>query len=152
MSPDPVVRSSTPRSLVIPSELVPERAGTVAFLSNKQQHGDWLLPRLYRAVSFMGSVTIDLTKARVGPGTSQIELRSIFGNIEIYVPPELRIECDVSPVLGNVEAHLDSTTPPPPDAPVVRITGMALMANVEVKVVDPNAPNWLDRLTERLMG
>ena len=137
------------RSQVIPSELVPERAGTVVFFGNQTRHGDWLLPRLFRVVSALGSVTIDLTRVRVGPGTSRIEVRAVFGNIEIIVPPELRVECDGSAVFGNFELDMKTQPSLSPDAPLISIGGTALMANVEVTVVDPNAPGWFEKLAAR---
>jgi cell wall-active antibiotic response 4TMS protein YvqF len=138
-----------PSSVVIPSELVPDRAGTVSFLSNQTRHGDWLLPRLFRVVACVGSVTIDLTRARVGPGSSRIEVRAIFGNVEIIVPPELRVECDGSGILANFELHMKAQPALSPDAPLISIGGTAFMANVEVTVVDPNAPGWLEKLASR---
>ena len=141
---------TSPRSLIIPPELVPERAGTVGFLGNQTRRGDWLLPRVLRVVSFLGSVEIDLTRARVGPGTSRIEVRALLGHVEIIVPPELRVECDGSAVLANFEADTKAQHALPPDAPLISIGGMSFLANVEVKVVDPNAPHWLDKLAARL--
>jgi hypothetical protein len=143
-------RATPARSLIIPSEHVPERAGTVGFLGNQTRQGDWLLPRLFRVVSALGSVTIDLTRARVGPGTSRIEVRAVFGNVEIIVPPELRVECDGSGILGNFEAKTKAQRQLPLDTPLISVGGTAFFANVEVKVVDPDAPDWLDRLTSRL--
>jgi hypothetical protein len=138
------------RSLIIPPEFVPERAGIVSFLSGQNRHGDWLLPRLFRVVSVLGNVVIDLTRARVGPGMSRIEVRAVMGNVEIIVPPELRVMCDGSGILANFEANTKAQPPLPPDAPLISIGGSAFMANVEVKVVDPNAPDWIDKLTSRL--
>jgi len=138
------------RSLIIPSELVPDRAGTVSFLGSQSRHGDWMLPRLFRAVSVFGNIVIDLTRARVGPGTSRIEVRAFMGNVEIIVPPELRVECDGSGILANFGVDTKAQSLLPWDAPLISIGGTAFMANVEVKVVDPNAPDWLDRLTSRL--
>jgi hypothetical protein len=136
--------------MIIPSELVPERAGTVGFLSSQNRQGDWLLPRLFRVVAFMGNVEIDLTRARVGPGTSLIQVRAIFGNVEISVPQNLRVETDGSGLLGNFEVNTKSQPLLPPDAPLIRIEGTAFMANIEIKYVDPNAPDWLERLAARL--
>ena len=138
------------RSLIIPSEFVPERAGTVCFFGNQSRKGDWLLPRLFRVVSFMGSVQIDLTRARVGAGTSRIEIRAVLGNVEIFVPPELRVECTGSAIFGNFETVTKVQPAFLPDAPLISIDGTSFMANIEVKVVDPNAPDWLERLTARL--
>ncbi len=138
------------RSLIIPAEFVPDRAGTVAFLSSQGRRGDWMLPRLFRVVSVFGNVEIDLTRARVGPGTSRIEVRAMMGNVEIIVPPELRVECDGSGILANFEVDTKAQSLVPWDAPLISIGGTAFMANVEVKVVDPNAPDWLERLATRL--
>jgi hypothetical protein len=138
------------RAHLIPSDLVPERAGVVAFLGNQTRGGDWMLPRLFRAVAALGSVTIDLTRVRVGPGTSHIEVRSIFGNVEIIVPPTLRLECRGTGVLGNFEADTKAQRALPADAPVVVVDGTAFLGNVEVRIVDPNAPGFIDRLMKRI--
>ena len=46
---------------------------------------------------------------------------------------------------GVIPVHwLDQRTP------LVRITGTAFAASVEVKVVDPNAPGWFEKLKQRL--
>src|SRR5262249_44347570 len=92
-SPMPVATPA--RAHVIPSDLVPPHAGAVAFMSSQTRKGDWLLPRLFRVVTFMGNAEIDLTTARLGPGVSRIEVRAMFGNIEITVPRGIRVECDV---------------------------------------------------------
>jgi hypothetical protein len=114
---------------------VPERSGTLALLSHVNRGGDWVLPRLFRAVSFMGNVELDLTRARVAPGTSHVELRSIMGSITVRVPSDLRIELDVSPVLASVEIQREAESTTSPEAPLVKITGTAFMASVEIKVV-----------------
>ena len=144
--------TTPPQSQVIPADLVPERAGTVAFLSSQTRQGHWILPRLFRAVSLFGNVEIDLTTARVGPGTSRIEVRAIFGNIEIHVPPGLRVECDGSGILANFEYQTKGQPPTSPDAPLISIGGTAFMANAEVKVIDPNAPTMLQRIASAFKG
>jgi len=138
-----------PTSQVIPSELVPETAGTVCFFGNQERKGEWLLPRLFRVVSALGSVTLDLTRARVGPGTSHIEVRAFMGNIEILVPPELRVDADVNAVFGNFEAKSKAQIVADPTAPVISIRGTSVMANVEVRVIDPNAPGLLERIAAK---
>jgi hypothetical protein len=149
-SSDEQKTKTPPRSLVVAPELVPPSAGTVAFLGSQTREGHWMLPRLFRVVSVFGNVEIDLTKARVGPGTSRIEVRAIFGNVEIMVPPELRVECDGTGVLANFEANTKGQPPLSPDAPLISIGGTAFGANVEVTVVDPDAPSFLERITARL--
>jgi hypothetical protein len=137
---------------VIPPELVPERRGTVSVLSSYERDGDWILPRNFRAVALLGSVELDLTQARVGPGTSSIELVAALGSVTIIVPPDLRVECDGEPILGSFEYKLEAAPTSAPDAPLLRITGTAVLGSIEIRVVDPNAPGWIEKLKARLSG
>src|SRR5688500_20293434 len=77
----------------VPEYLVPERSGLgTTWLSNVKRVGDWILPRNFRSFSFMGSVELDLTNARMGEGTSEIELRCIVRRGEIKVAADLRAQ------------------------------------------------------------
>ena len=135
--------------VVVADELVPNRRGTVAVLAHVKRDGDWTLPRLFRAFALWGNAEVDLTRAQIGAGTSHIEIKSIMGNVTVLVPPEIRIECDVDPVIGSFEVAREVESTRSPDAPLVRITGTAFMGAVEVKVIDPNAPSWFEKLRAR---
>jgi Cell wall-active antibiotics response 4TMS YvqF len=135
--------------MIVPQEMVPPARGVTAFLSAQVRAGDWILPRLFRAVSFWGSVTIDLTSARFGAGTSQIEVVAIMGSIEVLVPPDVRVDCDGDALLGSFEVRGQKWSRPGHDAPTVHITGNAYLGSVEVTVVDPNAPSWMEVLKTR---
>lgn len=134
---------------VVAAELVPERAGCLSILSSVKRGGDWPLPRNMRAMALLGSVDLDLTRARVGPGTTYLEVRAVLGSVTILVPHDLRVEVDGEPVIGSFDLILKSRQPAPPDAPLVRISGKAVLGSVEVKVIDPNAPKWYERLRAR---
>jgi hypothetical protein len=136
--------------VVIPAELVPERRGAVAFLSSTNRDGDWILPRAFRVVAFMGNVELDLTRARVGPGESHIEVRCIFGNVEITVPPGIRIEVEGQPFVGIFEVTRSAPSTTAPEAPLLRVTGASAFGAVTINVIDPNAPGWLERIRARL--
>ncbi|HEX5439094.1 MAG TPA: LiaF domain-containing protein [Gemmatimonadaceae bacterium] len=134
---------------VVAAALVPEHRGAVAFLSHALRDDDWILPRRFRAVAFLGQVELDLSRARIGPGTSEIEVVAIMGNITILVPPELRVECDGDPIVGSFEIKRDVAATAMPDAPLIRVIGTAFMSAVEVKIIDPNAPGWFEKLRAR---
>jgi hypothetical protein len=136
--------------VVIAEELVPERRGAVAFMSSTNRDGDWILPRSFRAVSFMGNVELDLTNVRLGPGESHIEVRCLFGNVEITVPPGIRIEVEGQPFIGIFEVTRSAPSTTAPEAPLVRITGSSHFGAVTVNVVDPNAPGWMERIRAKL--
>ena len=134
LPPAPLVPHASATSVVIPAELIPERRGAVAFLSNFEREGDWILPRLFRVVSFMGNVELDLTSVRLGPGESHIEIRCLWGNVEITVPPEIRIEADGHPFIGSFELKRSLPSTQSADAPVLRISGSVVMGAVTIKV------------------
>jgi hypothetical protein len=144
-----VPQAPTASQMLVPQELVPPVRGVTAFLSAQSRAGDWILPRLFRAVSFWGSVTIDLTKVRFGPGTSKIEVVAIMGSIEVLVPPDVRLECDGDAIVGSFETRGQKWSRPVEGAPTIHITGTAYLGSVDVIVVDPNAPSWIEMLKTR---
>ena len=131
---------------------MPERRGAVAILSHLRRDADWILPRLFRVFAFWGNAELDLTQALLAPGTSQIEIRCIMANVEIIVPPDLRVESEVDALLGSAEVQRQIASTTSPDAPTVRITGSAFMGSIEIKVVDPNAPGLMERLRRKFTG
>jgi cell wall-active antibiotic response 4TMS protein YvqF len=144
-----VPQTPTASQMLVPQEMVPPVRGVTAFLSAQSRAGDWILPRLFRAVSFWGSVTIDLTNARFGPGISKIEVVAIMGSIEVFVPPDVRLECDGDAIVGSFDTRGQKWSRPVEGAPTIHVTGTAYLGSVEVVVVDPNAPSWLEMLKTR---
>ena len=136
--------------LIAPAEMVPPVRGVTAFLSAQVRAGDWILPRLFRAVSFWGDVKIDLTSARFGEGTSRIELMVIMGNVTVLVPPDVRVQCDGDAIIGSFEMQGQKWSTPGPNAPTVLVGGTAFLGSVEIKVVNPNAPSWIKQLKAQL--
>jgi hypothetical protein len=94
----------------------------------------------------MGNVELDLTSVRIGPGESHIEVRCIFGNVEITVPPDIRVEVDGQPFVGVFEVTRSAPSTTAPDAPLLRISGSVALGAVTINVIDPNAPGWLERI------
>jgi hypothetical protein len=135
--------------LLIPAEAVPEHGGAVGILSHAERGGDWVLPRSFRVMTFMGRVDLDLTRVRIGPGRSEIEAIAIMGEVRILVPHNLRVECAGDSILGEFRMKRHVQSVPSPDAPLVWIRGDAVLGAVKVKVVDPNEPRGLGRWLRR---
>jgi hypothetical protein len=139
--------------VLVPPESVAPHLGVTTVMSSVTREGEWVMPRSLRAVTVMGEATIDLTQVRIAPGTSEIDARAIMGEIKIIIPHNLRVECTGQPMLGSFKVTRSAIAVPVPDAPLVRITGVACMGNVVVKVVDPNERRWVNRLRRRgLLG
>jgi hypothetical protein len=131
---------------------IAERRGSFAFLSHLLRAGEWSLPREFRGLAVMGNLELDLTRARIAPGTSHLELRSIMGSVTVRVPHHLRVECEGDPFIGSVDVRRKAPPIAAPDAPLLRITATAVLGSIEVEVVDPDAPGLLDRLRARWGG
>ena len=124
---------------------IPERRGVFAGFSNIEREGHWKLPRYFRALAVFGNVDLDLTHAQLGPVTD-IELRCFLGNIEVVVPPGVRLECEGDATIGNFEVNSTVASTTSPDAPLVRIKAGVILGSIDVRVVDPNAPSLLQRI------
>ena len=135
--------------VVIPESAIPDRRGVFSCLSHVSRDGEWILARRFRVLAWMGNVKLDLTRVLLGAGTTEIEAIAVMGEVRILVPPGLRVECDGDPLLGEFSIKRIAGSAPPADAPLVRITGRAILGSVKIKVVDPTAPSWLDRLSRR---
>jgi hypothetical protein len=138
--------------VMIAAESVPEERAVMSLMSQLTRSGEWILPRLLRVSAFMGAARIDLTQVRIGPGTSEIEVRAFMGEVKIIVPHNLRVDCEGHPLIGEFTVKRVPKTVPSPEAPILRIRGWSFMGSVSVKIVDPAAPGWLDRVRRLRSG
>ena len=134
----------------LPEDLIPRETRVAAWWRTEKREGEWVVPREFRAFACMGTVELDLTSARMGAGISEMELNCFMANIEVIVPADIRVECDGDEMLGQFEVKRIGEPTPPTDAPILRISGTAYVGTVTIKVVDPNAPGWTDKLKARL--
>jgi hypothetical protein len=101
-------------------------------MSEVRRDGAWRLPRRLEVRAVMSNVRLDLRRALIPPGCV-IDVRATMAAVHLIVPPGLPVEFDVSPIMSA--ARNDSARyAPSPGAPVVRVTGSALMAEVRVRV------------------
>lgn len=128
--------------------------GLVSIFSGNEKTGRWELPRHMRVLAIFGGAKLDLRHATVLPGVSVIETLTIFGGIEIIVPPEIDVECDGDAIMGAFTLTRSKKGPaslqPPPGAPVVRVIGDAYMGAVTVQVKAPRE-KVMDRLTRKIL-
>lgn len=110
----------------------------LSILSSTQRKGTWRVPGNLRVVSVMGAVELDFREAELGPGVTEVKVRSVMGAISIVVPPHLQVECDGTVFLGHFEGMDRSAGERNPDAPLLRITGVAVMGAVEINTRVPD--------------
>ncbi len=103
-----------------------------AILSDIKRKGTWRVPKRLRAVAVMGSLSLDFREAQLEPGVTKIRVRAIGGDIKIIVPPHLQVECEGRAIIGSFEEMYQNTGERDPDAPLLRITGVAIIGEVEI--------------------
>lgn len=102
-----------------------------ALLSNVERKGRWTVPRALTLRVLWGNCELDFRDASLGPGVTEIDVRVLMGNLEVILPPGLAVDIDVSAVLGNVEERHRIPPNPDPNMPIVRITGVVRLGNLE---------------------
>lgn len=121
----------------MPELPVVQPRGVVSIASRADRGGDWELPARFRVFSVAGDVRLDLCQARFHPGTSEIHVVAIVGQVRITVPHGVRVEL-VGGGFGDFRVKRVSNATARPDAPCVRVTGSTFLGSVIVRVVDPS--------------
>lgn len=106
-----------------------EREDVTAVLSGsetKVQSKDF---KASRVTAVCGGVTLDLREATIKKEAT-IDLFSLWGGIEIYVPKNVIVKNNTSVILGGVENNTVADTDR--DAPVLHVVGDVVMAGVEI--------------------
>jgi hypothetical protein len=83
------------------------------------------------ATAIMGGCEIDLTQAAMMPGQrAVIDTFTVWGGIDIKVPPDWEVVNQVVALLGGIE---DKTSHPTEARGQLVVTGIAIMGGVEIK-------------------
>ncbi len=128
------VPAPMPEYSVTSAAQVEDQSFVVACMGGNTRKGRWTPARKNYAVAVMGGAVLDFREAALGPGLTEIHAYAVWGGIEIIVPPGLNVESRGMALMGGFEHHADSTTHPDPNAPTLRIKGLALMGGVDVSV------------------
>ena len=109
----------------------------LAIMGESRRTGRWLVPGAFRVVSVMSDTRLDLTQAVMAAGNSEIHVTAFWSSCRLIVPPGMRVINEMHAVMASVTSNADEMDPPGvsrPDAPTIRLTGTAIMAEVKVTV------------------
>lgn len=129
--------SVAPRYSVTSAANVKERELVVAVLGGSSRKGRWAPARSNLAIAVCGGAELDFREAAMGPGVTDLRVFALWGGVEIIVPPGLNVESHGIALLGGFEQSGDTLHHPDPSAPTLRISGVAVMGGVDVKVRYP---------------
>src|SRR5205085_312099 len=106
----------------------------LSIMSNTERTGRWAMPRQLAIRALMSSITLDFREVELVAPVTEIDLLTVMASIEILVPPGVIVEDLALGVMANVENRAMDEGFVRADAPRIRITGTAVMANVEVRM------------------
>ena len=110
------------------------RKTLVAFMSGVVRRGAWIVPSKLNVIAMMGGVELDLRRGRLDAGVTTINVFAFMGGVQITVPPHVRVEADGLAFMGAFEDRGDEHAPARSGAPVIRVSGLAFMGGVEIRV------------------
>jgi hypothetical protein len=113
---------------------VPDRRTVVAIMGGTVRKGTWTAPRQLHVLAVMGGAELDFREAQFGPGVTTVTVFAAMGGVEIIVPPGLRVESDGFALMGGFEHSGGSPASSDPSAPLLRISGLAIMGGVDIQV------------------
>jgi hypothetical protein len=133
----PVGRAAAPTPApAAPRTYTPDPSGEnpnlVGILSGATRKGRWRVGHRINAVAIMGGVEIDLSEATFTAPELVIHCTAIMGGVSIRLPENVTLRgSGVIGIMGG--SDIQSLEATDPDAPVVRIDGVAFCGGVEAK-------------------
>ncbi|MGH7654889.1 MAG: DUF1707 SHOCT-like domain-containing protein [Gemmatimonadaceae bacterium] len=129
----------------------PDDKRHLVLMSNVRKKGQWTPARNNSVTCVMGSAVFDLREASILEGETHFDLKVVMGEVELIVPPGLRVEADGFAIMGEFDdAH--SSDLADSHAPVIRITGTVVMGAARIKTRLPGESGlqaWRRRMVER---
>jgi hypothetical protein len=108
------------------------RRRSIVVMSGLNRRGRWVVPARFSVFAFWGGVQLDLREASLTARETVIRADAVMAGIEIIVPGDVAVHVEGVGFMGAFD-EAPSTAPPPPGAPVIRITGIAFWAGIAVK-------------------
>ena len=116
---------------------VKERELVIAVMGGTGRKGRWTPARNNFVISVMGGAELDFREAVLPPGVTEVQIYTVWGEVEIIVPPDLHVESHGFALLGGFEHAAEDAVAPGAGAPTLRITGFAVMGGVDISVRYP---------------
>lgn len=122
------------RAVALPDAFAPEQGRIVSIMAETKRRGVWRPPKKLDVWCIMSDTKLDLTEAQLADGVTEIHLRAVMASVRIIVPPGVRVVVQPSAFMSAVTDDLTDQPPVGSGAPVIRITGPAIMAELKVAV------------------
>lgn len=121
----------------------------IAIMGGSHRRGRFRTVGSINAVAIMGGDEIDLREAEMEGGELTLNLFSLMGGSNVYVPDSIEVEMGGFSLMGGNDVRGNQRSPRP-GAPVVRIRGFNFMGGVTIFRLPPEARGVSLREARRL--
>lgn len=105
-----------------------------SMFSEIKKEGAWFPARKIDARCWFGSIVFDLREATIPPEGIDMDIDVFAGDVKVILPPGLRADVDCSSFMSSV---VDKSKEGLPGAPIIRVTGGAMMGGITVVTKSP---------------
>jgi hypothetical protein len=105
----------------------------IAVFGGATRRGRWRAEPKMAAITVFGGATIDFREAELPQQEITLNCMSVFGGMQIVVPPEMRVIDSGIAVFGGRDVGAGSPESVDPRAPVLRLTGLTIFGGLDVK-------------------
>jgi DUF1707 SHOCT-like domain len=104
----------------------------IAIFGGAVRKGQWSVEPRMAAVTIFGGASLDFREVQLPPEIS-LHATSVFGGVDIVVPPEVRVIDSGIALFGGRDTGPGSPEPGDPNAPVLRLTGLTLFGGLSLR-------------------
>ncbi|HUP88539.1 MAG TPA: DUF1707 domain-containing protein [Longimicrobiales bacterium] len=126
--------SAAPSHAAMPTQHIREQQTLVAVMGGVERRGRWQPARNTLVVCAMGGGMLDFREVQLPPGETEVTIVCIMGGCEIITPPGMNVDTGGLAIMGGFAHRHDLPPSNDPNAPLLRITGFALMGGVDLQV------------------
>jgi len=135
---DQSIVPSSSKSTAVSSSYQTIAGRVLAFMSSTRRVGRWLVPPKLDVVAIMSDTKLDFTHAAMPGAVIDVHVRAVMASCKLVVPPNVRVINETHALMANVRSRasevLPGDAPASTASPVIRLTGYALMSDVNVVV------------------
>ncbi len=132
------------RSRHVPEIFSAEQGRILSVMSQTSRRGVWHVPRSLDVWSVLSETTLDLTQAVLAAGVTELDVHGIMTSVKIVVPPNVRVVLQAGSFMSEISDLTDDPPPVGSGAPVLRITGFVLMAELKISVRRRELPSDME--------
>lgn len=128
----PPAHQPAPRTAA-PPVVRQEHGLVVSIMGGVERRGAWRPAANTFVLALMGGSELDFRDVVLPPGPTEVFILAFMGGAEVIVPPGLAVEASGLAIMGGF-THSTPPAVPDPNAPLLRVSGLAVMGGVDVTV------------------